>query len=315
MYALRSGASEQPRREAETASDGRQSGVPNFVVPRFARKPVRLFGRLFRGETTIPRHLGAAVFSSFFLATGAYGAVLGGHMPAVMEAMTSLSGLAVDEVRITGNRQTSELDIIDTIGLTGMTSLATFDATVAREKIAELPWVRSATVRKSYPDTVYVDIAERDGFAVWQHGEHLTVIDKDGKPIDAYSASRDFGLPLVIGPGAAESAKEAVNLAGAFPALASEVKAFIRVGERRWDLRLKNGLTIRLPEKGAGDALQAFLAMDQGSGIMSRDIGQVDLRLADRITVRMNEEAVKVREAALKEREALAKKRQKEAKI
>lgn len=314
MYALRSGADE-PRREAQAASDGRLPGVPNFVVPRFARKSVRIFGRLFRDEITIPRYLGAAVFSSFLVATGAYGAVLGGHMPAVMEAMTSLSGLAVDEVRITGNRQTSELDIIDTIGLTGMTSLATFDATVAREKIAELPWVHSATVRKSYPDTVYVDIAERDGFAVWQHGEHLTVIDRDGKPIDTYSASRDYGLPVVIGPGAAESAREAVNLAGAFASVASEVKAFIRVGERRWDLRLKNGVTLKLPEQGAGDALQAFVAMEQDSGVMARDISQIDLRLADRITIRINEEALKLRQAALKEREALAKKRQKEAKI
>jgi cell division protein FtsQ len=170
-------------------------------------------------------------------------------------------------------------------------------------------------VRKSYPDTVYVDIAERDGFAVWQHGEHLTVIDRDGKPIDVYSATRDYGLPLVIGPGAAERAREAVNLAGAFPSVANEVKAFIRVGERRWDLRLKNGVTLKLPEQGAGDALQAFVALEQESGLMGRDISQIDLRLADRIAIRMNEGALKVREAALKERDALEKKRQKAAKI
>jgi cell division protein FtsQ len=289
------------------------SGVPRFVLPRFARKPARLFGRLLRGETAIPRHTGAAVFSSFLLATGIYGTVLGGHTPAVMEAMTSVSGLAIDEVRITGNEQTSELDILDTIGLTGMTSLATFDAASARDRIAELPWVSHATVRKTYPNTVRVEINERRGFAVWQHGEQLTVVDKGGKPIDDFVASRDFGLPLVVGPGAQERVSEAVHLVTAFPTISSKVKGYVRVGERRWDLRLQNGVTIKLPEQGAGEALQALVAMERAGGILDRDIVEIDLRLTDRVVIRLGEEALKAREVALKEREVLEKKRAKAA--
>ena len=286
-----------------------------FVLPRFARRPARFMRRLLRGDVAIPRHAGALAAAAFMAATGAYGALLGGHMPAVMEAMTSASGLAVNEVRIGGNKETSDLDIIGAMGLTGMTSLATFDPVKARTEIAGLPWVAQATVRKSYPDAVYVNIKERNGYAVWQHGDQLTVIDSAGAPIDNYSPARDSTLPLVIGLGAPERVREAMGLVGAFPTIARQTRGFIRVGERRWDVRLRNGITIKLPEDGAGEALAALVALDDGQNLLGRDITEVDMRFSDRVVVRLGEGAVKARAEAVKARDAALKKQLKEAHI
>ena len=201
MYALRrqEGLEDRPPRAQRPPLGSPVSWL--FVLPRFARRPARFMRRLMRGDVAIPHHTGLLATAAFLAATGAYGALVGGHMPVVMEAMTSASGLAINEVRIGGNRETSELDVIDVMGLNGMTSLATFDAAGARAQIAGLPWVAEATVRKNYPDTVQVDIRERNGYAVWQHGEHLTVIDSAGLPIDDYAPARDSTLPLVTGRG------------------------------------------------------------------------------------------------------------------
>lgn len=286
-----------------------------FVLPRFARRPARFSRRLLRGDVMIPRHAGSAATGAFLLATAAYGAALGGHVPTVLETMTSVSGLAVDEVRISGNTETSELDVIGAIGLNGMTSLATLDARAARAQIAALPWVDTATVRKSYPDTIFVEITERNGYAVWQHGKKLTVIDSAGAPIDSYSPARDRTLPLVTGRGAPARVREAMGLVGAYPAIARRTKGFIRVGERRWDIRLRNGITIKLPESGAGEALGALVVLDEAQDLLARDIREIDMRFTDRMVVRLNEPALKARAEAIEERDALIKKRLAEARL
>ena len=315
MYALRrqEGLEDRPPRAQRPPLGSPVSWL--FVLPRFARRPARFMRRLMRGDVAIPRHTGALAAAAFLAATGAYGALVGGHMPVVMGAMTSASGLAINEVRIGGNRETSELDVIDVMGLNGMTSLATFDAAGARAQIAGLPWVAEATVRKNYPDTVQVDIRERNGYAVWQHGEHLTVIDSAGLPIDDYAPARDSTLPLVTGRGAPERVREAMGLVGAFPTIARQTKGFIRVGERRWDVRLRNGITIKLPEDGAGEALEALVSIDNSQNLLARDITEVDMRLSDRIVVRLGENAVEARAQAVKDRDAALKKQLKEAHI
>ena len=127
--------------------------------------------------------------------------------PTVVQAVTARTGFAVDQVRVVGHRETSEIDILERLDLDGWTSLIGFDADAARQRIAELPWVKVASVRKVYPDTLEVRIEERKPFAIWQHGSQLTVVERSGKVIAPFTGGRHAVLPLVIGYGAAEHAR------------------------------------------------------------------------------------------------------------
>jgi cell division protein FtsQ len=242
-----------------------------------------------------------------FASAGLYGAVLGGHMPSVVQAVTARTGFAVSAVRITGNRETSEIDVLGAIGLDGFTSLIGFDAEAARDRIAALPWAQAVTVRKIYPSAIEVLIEERDAFAVWQHGSELTLIEKSGKPIAPLSGSRHASLPLVVGMGAPERAEAFIAKIAALDGLSRRVVGYIRVADRRWDLRLENGITVRLPEHGEDAALAELVRMDRESGLLSTDIVAIDMRLPDRIAVQLSPDASVAREAALKERLGKAK--------
>ena len=81
-------------------------------------------------------------------------------------------------------------------------------------------------------------------------------------------------------------------------------KAAIFVGERRWNLRLKDGLDIRLPENDVGNALASLSKLDKEDRLFSRDIVAVDMRLPDRLTVQLSDDAAKAREELFKEQEA-----------
>jgi len=273
-----------------------------FVLPRWLRKPVRVLARLFKGDFTPPRFAATISSGAFLAACLAYGTYAGGHMPAVVQAITARSGFAVDQIKVVGHRETSEIDVLDKLELDGWTSLIGFNAEEARERIATLPWVEVASVRKIYPDTLEVKIEERQPFAVWQHGDELSVVEKDGRVIAPFTGGRNVALPLVVGYGAAQQAAGFVEKVRRYPELAARVKGYIRVAERRWDLWLENGITVKLPEDGEDGALADLVKMDHDMGLLSRDVAAIDMRLGDRLVVQLTPDAAQRREAALKER-------------
>src|SRR5690606_32085984 len=124
------------------------------------------------------------------------------------------------------------------------------DAAAARQRIADLAWVETASVRKIYPDAIEVHVDERPPFAIWQHGSQLTIVDRSGAVIAPFASGRHATLPLVIGYGAPEKAAAFIGKVEQFPELAARIKGYIHIAGRRWDIRLENGITIKLPERG-----------------------------------------------------------------
>jgi cell division protein FtsQ len=281
----------------------------NFVLPRWLRRPARLIARLCDGEYQLPRYAGVVATAIFLSSSALYGAWLGGQIPVAAQAVTARLGFAVDQVRVSGNKETSEIDILERLDLDGWTSLVGFDAEAARARIAGLPWVKVAAVRKVYPDALEVRIEEREPFAIWQHGSQLAIVERSGRVIAPFDGGRHAVLPLVIGYGAAEQAAAFVDKIRQHPELAARVKGFIRVAERRWDMRLENGITIRLPETGEDVAIAEVLRLDREDGLLSRDIAAVDLRLDDRLVIRLTPEAVERRATLLAEQAKAAKKK------
>src|SRR5690606_34873408 len=137
-----------------------------FVLPRYLRKPFRFAARLFQGNVNIPRYAGTIGMLGFLGVTGIYGMILGGHSQAMIKATASTLGFAIENVKVAGNHEISDIDILGQLGLDGETSLVGLSAESARQSIAQLPWVESAEIRKVYPSTVLVSLQERKPFAI-----------------------------------------------------------------------------------------------------------------------------------------------------
>lgn len=285
-----------------TAGGLARSAHYGLVLPRWLRRPVRFMARLMSGDVEPPRYAATIASAAFIGASVIYGAVVGGHMPGVVKEVTARTGFAVEEVRITGNREVSEIDVFAQIGLDGWTSLVGFNAIEARTRILELPWVEQASVRKVYPSALEVRITEKTPFAIWQQGRQLTLIEQDGSPIAPLRGGRHRDLPLIVGYGAAERASDFLPRIRAVEDFGDRVRGFVRVADRRWNLRLDNGLTIKLPERDPETVLQELVELDRSHQILSRDIVAIDLRLPDRFVLRLGEDAAEARETALKER-------------
>jgi cell division protein FtsQ len=278
------------------------------VLPRPLRRLVRFVVSLCSGRIVLPRHLGKASLAGFYGLVCLHGVVVGGHGPVVMQTVTSKAGFAVEDVRVSGNQHTSEIDILQLLGLDGSTSLLGLDIAAARQALSQLPWVESAEVRKVYPSTVEVVLRERQAFGIWQHGSDLSLIERSGSVIAPLRDNKFASLPLFVGRDAETAAAAIDEEFSNWPAIASRVKAFVRIGGRRWDVHLDNGVIVRLPEENVAGALALLNRFDEEQQVLSRDIALVDLRLPDRVAVRLTPGALERRTAALEERRKALKK-------
>lgn len=282
---------------------GDAAGEGSRVLPPILRRPVRLLSRI---EWRAPRHLGLKGSAILFLATATAGMVLGGHTQTVVSAVTVASGLGIGQVKITGQSETSEVDILDSLAIGRFPSLFTFDLDDARERVEALPWVGQATLKKLYPDKLEVAVIERVPYALWQHGDKVSLIDPQGIAITDYIGERYTNLPLVVGPGANARVDEFLDLIMAEPSLVPRVRAGVLISERRWNIVLAGAVEIMLPEADPAAALARVASADAAHQLLSRDIAAVDVRAPDRFVVRLTERGLAGRQALIKEREKQA---------
>jgi cell division protein FtsQ len=255
----------------------------------------------------VPRFAGVIACSTFLLAAATYGVVKGEHLPAIMAAFKNAAdaganamGMRIAAVSLSGQRQVSREEIFAAAGVTESSSLLFLDVADARARLEAIPWIAEATVRKLYPDRLQITVTEREAFALWQLQGKISVIAADGTILSTKVEPRHITLPFVVGPGAAAQARAFLAILDRHPAIRDSVRAAILVGERRWNLRLKNGIDVRLPEHELEGALTRLAGLDQEKALFTRDIMAVDMRLADRLAVRLSDAAAQAREDALK---------------
>jgi cell division protein FtsQ len=293
-----------------------RSNLAEQAVAPFTRA-ARLYARLGRAfqrwswllDARLPRGAGVAAGAAIILASVAYGAVKGDHLSAIVatlrdarDAAANAAGFRITAVALAGNRHVSREEVLAIAGVTGTTSLLFLDVDQARERLKTNPWVADASVFKFYPGELQIVIKERGAFALWQQHGRVSVIADDGTVLEPFVAPHLLRLPLVVGSGAQTRAKEFLALLEPYPALRKLVRAAVLVGERRWNLRLKNGIDVELPEMDTAAALEKLVALDGEKNLTTRDIEVIDLRLPDRVTVRLSDAPAQERLDALKDK-------------
>lgn len=238
--------------------------------------------------------LWSAVLALFFVVVVIAGLFSGGHVSAALQgakdqanALMVSAGFTVQTVTLEGRAETAPKEIGRMLGIQVGDPMLYVDVDEARARVEALPWVKSAEVRRVWPDKIVVRIQERRPVALWQMDGAVAVIDASGKPISGEDPARFAELPLVVGKGAETQVGALLALIATQPNLKSRVKAAVRVGERRWNLRLANGVEVRLPEEGAEAALAELVRLEREENVLARDIKAIDLRFPDRFIVKL----------------------------
>ena len=164
-----------------------------------------------------------------------------------------------------------------------------------RQDILRVPAVESATLRLRVGSVLEVRIAERTSVAVWRHEFGLALIDREGRRIGSLDSRSDrTDLPLIVGDGAPDKIREALELYDAAQPIAGRIRGLRRVGERRWDFVLDQNQTIKLPESDATKELERIIELHMENRLLDRFVTVVDFRIPDRPVLRVEHDKFRI---------------------
>ena len=196
-----------------------------------------------------------------------------------------LAGFVVDEVLVEGRKETSKDTLIEALRIRRGDLIFGVDVEAARKRLEEIGWVASARVERHLPDIIRVAIRERIPVAVWQKKGKFLLVDAGGVVIGSEGFERFKNLKIVIGKDAPKHAQALIAMLERQPSLMARVKAAVRSGNRRWNLRMDNGVDVQLPEKDPFAAWDRLAAYEKLHQLLDRYIGRIDLRLPGRVIV------------------------------
>lgn len=202
--------------------------------------------------------------------------------------VSAMLGLVVTDIDVEGRQTTETATIMRALAAERGTPILAVSPSRAKQQLESLPWVRSAAIERRLPHTLFVRLVERHPLAVWQHGGKQELIDRHGEVIAVSDLSPFARLPTVVGDDAAAHAAKLLETLGSEPDLAARVTAAIRVDDRRWNLRIDDAINVLLPEENAAGAWTRLCELERSSKLLKRDLQTVDMRLPDRLVLRVH---------------------------
>jgi len=199
----------------------------------------------------------------------------------------SRQGLALENVDVVGRQRQSTASILAALGVKRGMPMLEIDLAAAQARLQTLPWVRRADVERQLPDTLFIRLTEREPFAFWQRNGSLSLIDRDGTVIPTDSLAQYGPRIVLVGDDAPAQAATLIDMLATEPTLARRVNAAVLYGSGRWTLRFDTGVEVALPETGVPAAWHRLAGLETQEQILERNIAAIDLRLPDRMVVRL----------------------------
>ncbi len=223
---------------------------------------------------------------SWFVLSNAHVTSLGWARSKVLNVTADI-GFRVENIMVDGRRHSDADALMAVINVEEGDSLFSFDPYGAKEQIEKIGWIRSVVVQRRFPNTIYIHLDEREPFALWQTADGLSLIDVEGQVLSQNNLEQFKDLPMVKGEGADVQVKEILPILHAEDQMIAFIDHIELVDKRRWNLYLKQGIRIKLPEDDVGFALRHILQRHEEDGLLNNEtITGIDARYSGRLIVR-----------------------------
>ena len=204
---------------------------------------------------------------------------------------TAIFGWGLDDITLEGRNKTTKESVLRVVDLQRGDNILEINLESVRDRVLTLPWVKSANItRRYFPNVIHISIVEKKVKAIWQYQQEFYPIDEDGQIIETeYVPQKD--LLLIIGTGAPEHFNQLLRVIEGDKELFGRLKAANYISGRRWNLifdDIENGVTVKMPEENVADAWKKLVKLDKTRGILKRKLTFIDLRLKNKVVVRLN---------------------------
>jgi cell division protein FtsQ len=218
-------------------------------------------------------------------------------------ATTDQFGMRIQDILSEGRQRTSAGDIYRILEPYYGQNILAVDIGAIQQRLQSLPWVREAAVTRHFPDRLRTTIVEHRPIALWQPtmgqptmGQQTSsgpaLVSDRGDIIQISAVSPYRHLPILSGADAPAAAPDLLRLIGSESSLVRLVTGAERIDSRRWNVFIDGRIEVRLPEREPEFAWQRLARLHKEQSLLTRAVEAVDLRLGDRVIVRLADEVL-----------------------
>ena len=198
------------------------------------------------------------------------------------------AGLKLRHIQVRGRSHISKDTLLTALNIQLDAPILSINLQDLHTRVSQIGWVKNVIIERRFPSTIHIVLDERVPVALMQNDTEHQLIDATGAIIEG-ADPRDFThLKVVAGDNAAANAAPILAALRTEPELFSEVWAISFRSERRWNVYLKNGMEIRLPESDPISAWSRLAVIDREKAITNRDLAVIDLRKPKQLIVEPN---------------------------
>ncbi len=199
----------------------------------------------------------------------------------------------IEKIEFDGHEHVQEVLLLKASGLRYKKNIFNVSVDDVKNRLEQLSWIKSVSVQRKLPNKFHIRVSERVPIAIYQSNYKLHLLDVDGKVLENDGIGNFDNLPIIVGKGAEKSARHFLYVLGKFPRIQNQLVFAVFVGERRWNMKINKGITVKLPEKNLGYAMQILDEIADENGFFHSDIEEIDLRILDRVIVKKRADAQK----------------------
>ena len=246
-----------------------------------------------QGNHAVPPTVLSEKLSTYAFGTVVAGAVMvaaaawmGGSLASIDERIQSgfdsiagATGFTVSNISVEGLGPRAKADVLNVIGVERGHNMFRADPFLIKARIDKVDSISKVRVMRQWPNEVWVLADPRTPLALWQNEGRWQVVDQFGVTFESANPKDHNGLPRVVGENGGAAAPELIEILKDYPSLAERVDTALRIGGRRWDLRLNSGLEIAMPEDaGFVEALEQVMKLHDSTGVLNGGASRLDVR-------------------------------------
>jgi cell division protein FtsQ len=208
----------------------------------------------------------------------------------IVNHYTNYLGLELENIYVTGHSNVDKVAISEIIKPYYKKSIFAVDIISLKNEMEKLEWVHNVAIQRAIPSTLHIQIIEQKPMAIWQNNAQLFLVDVDGRIITAKDIHKYSNLPILVGDGALLNYKNLAECLAIDGNLSENISALIRVSERRWNVRFKQNIEIKLPEHGFKNAWHYVIGLNKRKMLFDNNITVLDLRIQDRVFIKYKQD-------------------------
>ncbi len=212
-------------------------------------------------------------------------AKVGDRVDAALDGMAGATGFAVEDVKVVGleGHPTLQGMVKRMSEIEPGENMFRADPHAIRRRVVETGQVTNARVYRLWPNQILIHASPAEPVALWHNGEAWKVVDSLGRTVEGLDPKDHPSLLRLSGAEAPDGVQALLRALSRNQDIVPEVSYAQRVSARRWDVKLRSGLTIQLPADAKIDRAAAELAaLDARAELTDREITRVDLRVPGR---------------------------------